>query len=228
MDKKTRDSYAKALADYCDKNSRFDLNKPVSQAYKSLPICLIDCVYSLRSQYNSVTVPIVKRYAQTFLNGDPFSADDTISRFLENVQKCGGVKAFGKDILKSKNKLGGKVAIPKENIVCKIAEYLKALKIETIQDFKFFECQELLSVVLYGVKGMNNAGVNYLFMLAGDSNRCKPDVHIHHAIKDACGQDVSDDECQELFVGAVEILKKKYPSLSVRQLDGIIWGAYRK
>ena len=44
-------------------------------------------------------------------------------------------------------------------------------------------------------------------MLAGDANRCKPDVHIHHCIKDACGCSIPNEECQTLFTDAVSILK---------------------
>ena len=42
------------------------------------------------------------------------------------------------------------------------------------------------------------------------------------AMKYACGQDVSNDECQTFLVEAVKNLKKKDPSLNVRHLDKII------
>ena len=70
---------------------------------------------------------------------------------------------------------------------------------------------------------MGNAGVNYLFMLTGDDNKSKPDVHIHHCMTEACGEDVSDKECQEIIKGASRILKQDYPDLTVRKLDGVIW-----
>lgn len=71
------------------------------------------------------------------------------------------------------------------------------------------------------------AGVNYIFMLAGDPNRCKPDVHIHRCIKDALGYGISNEECQMLFRGTVEILNGTYPRLTVRDLDSIIWQKYQ-
>ena len=63
-------------------------------------------------------------------------------------------------------------------------------------------------------------------MLAGDPNRCKPDVHIHRSIKDAFGFDVSNDDCQIIFSQAVDLLKSKYPNLTVRLLDNIVWEKY--
>ena len=63
------------------------------------------------------------------------------------------------------------------------------------------------------MKGISDAGVNYLFMPAGDPNRVKPDVHIHQSIVDACGRDVSNEECQALFTEAVELLNKTAEAL---------------
>lgn len=219
--------FAQKFADFCVGNQRIDLTQTENYNYPSLPICLIDCVYSLRAKYVVVTSPIVERYKEFVKQQGLDLENDTISKFLENIECTGGIQKFGHEILKSQSKLGGSAKIPKEQVVYKIAEYLRTLKVETMQDFQNFENQELLSVVLFGVRGFKTAGVNYLFMLCGDSDRCKPDTHVHHAIKDACNQDVSDEECQEVFADAVTILRKNYPTLTVRQLDGIIWSAYR-
>ena len=94
-------------------------------------------------------------------------------------------------------------------------------------DFRNFESQELLEIVVHSVNGLGDAGTNYLFMLAGDPNRCKPDVHIHHCIRDACGEDISNDDCQILFTDAATELREDYPKLTVAMLDGIIWRKYQ-
>ena len=60
-----------------------------------------------------------------------------------------------------------------------------------------------------------------------DVDRCKPDVHLHHCIADACGCDVSDEECQILLTDAVKMLNSKYPNMTVRDFDGVIWNKYR-
>jgi len=145
---------------------------------------------------------------------------------INNIDKIGGSAAFADKILKNHQKIGGKGAIPKSEVCYQLARYLKYLHIETIEDFRNFECQELLEIVIRSVKGMGDAGTNYLFMLAGDPGRCKPDVHIHHCVKDACGRDVTNEECQELFTDAVSMLKDRHPGLTVRGLDSIIWNKY--
>lgn len=216
--------FAKQFAQYCE--NTFDLRTQSEYGYRSLSACVLDCVYSLRARYYDVTIPLVKRYAAMFMNGDPHASGDTISMLLRRMDERGH-KAFADDVLINHQKLGGKKQIPKEEVCYQLARYLQALHIETIEDFQNFESQEILEIVIRAVNGLGNAGTNYLFMLAGDPKRCKPDVHIHHCIRDACGCDVSDAECQELFTDAVELLCVKYPGLTVRGLDGIVWRAYQ-
>jgi hypothetical protein len=215
---------ATQFAKYCE--FTFDLSTQSDYGYQSLSVCLLDCVYSLRARYYDVTVPIVQRYANMFMNGDPHGSGDTISILLRRMDDIGHL-AFAERVLINHQKLGGKKHIPKEEVCYQLAKYLRDLHIETIEDFQHFESQEILEIVIRAVNGLGDAGVNYLFMLAGDPNRCKPDVHIHHCIRDACGHDISNEDCQTLFTDAVKILRTQHPNLTVRGLDGIIWRAYQ-
>ena len=213
------------FVEYCEKH--LDLSGSSSYGYQSLSVCIIDCVYSLRTKYYTVTIPLVDRYAAMFMNGNRNASGDTVSKLLANIDCVGGPQEFADTVVKNHQKLGGKNSIPKAEVCYQLAKYLKYLQIETIEDFQKFEYQELLEIVIRAVRGLGDAGANYLFMLAGDSTRCKPDVHIHHCVRDACGSDISNDECQELFTDTVQILSSKYPTLTVRGLDGIIWRKYQ-
>ena len=215
---------ATQFAKYCE--STFDLSTQSDYGYQSLSVCLLDCVYSLRARYYDVTVPIVQRYANMFMNGDLHGSGDTVSMLLQRMDDIGHL-AFAEKVLINHQKLGGKKHIPKEEVCYQLAKYLRDLHIETIEDFQNYESQEILEIVIRAVNGLGDAGVNYLFMLAGDPNRCKPDVHIHHCIRDACGHDISNEDCQTLFTDAVTILRAQHPNLTVRGLDGIIWRAYQ-
>ena len=219
--------YTKKFVKYCEET--FKIEGSEMQAYQSMSICILDCVYSLRTKYYSVTLPIVERYAAKYMNGNVYAPDDNITRFINNIDTVGGPKAFADMVVKNHQQLGGKSHIPKEEVCYQLAKYLQLLHINTIEDFQNFGSQGLLESVIRAVKGMGDAGTNYLFMLAGDSDRCKPDVHIRRCIIDACGVDVSnEEECQELFTDAVSCLQRKYPSLTVRILDGIVWRYYQK
>ncbi len=215
--------YAAKFADFCEKE--FQLNNTVTYDYRSLPICIIDCVYSLRTHYDKVTVSVIERYANYYLNGNIEDSSETISMFLKHFEELQDFSAFA-NIVNNHQKLG-RNSIPKEDVCYQIAKYLSYLHIETIEDFQKFESHEFLEKVLLSVDGIGNAGVNYLFMLAGDPNRCKVDVHINNCIKSACGCELPSHEIQRLFTDTISILKKSYPELTVRTLDGIIWRKYQ-
>lgn len=217
--------FTKVFTEYCRHN--FNLEEDETYHYQSLPICIIDCVYSLRAKYYSVAIPIVNRYAALYMNGNKNYPGDTVSMLIQRMDEIGGPKKFADEVIQNHQKLGGKNNIPKENVCYQLAKYLQYLHIDTLEDFQNFESPELLDIVIRAVAGIGDAGANYLFMLAGDPNRCKPDVHIHQSIKDSCGCDISNEECQILFQETVQCLNEQYPNLTVRRLDGIIWRKYQ-
>jgi len=151
-----------------------------TSGYQSLSACILDCVYSLRAKYFSTTVPVVERYAETYMGNNRFAAGNTVNDFIANIDSV-GTDSFASDILKNKQLSGG---VLKSEVCYQLAKYLRYLHINTMDDFKNFECPELLEIVIHSVKGMGDAGTNYMFMLAGDPNRCKPDVHVHHCIQE--------------------------------------------
>ena len=211
---------------YCKENFNKEIEEFSSNGrYESLPICILDCVYSLRAKYFAITVPVIKRYADKYMAGDIYSSSDTLAEFISRIKEYEDCSIFAHDILRNNQVLSGR---NKTEVCLEIATKLyELLDINTLDDFHQFKKDELLDLVLRSVKGMGDAGVNYLYMLAGDPNRCKPDVHIHRCINDALGHSVSNEECQTLFTETIEILKATYPSLTVRDLDSIIWQKYQ-
>ena len=167
---------------YCLKNFKTELkNVRKIERYQSLPICILDCVYSLRAKYFAVTVPVLQRYADTYMEGNLYAAQDTLSDFIAHIREFADCAAFARDVLKNNQVLSGR---NKAEVCYEIATKLhELLNMDTFDDFRYFEKETLLEIVLRSVKGMGDAGVNYMFMMAGDPNRCKPDVHIHRCIK---------------------------------------------
>ena len=215
--------YAESFAKYCDDNYNLGGIQPIP-SYKSLSICILDCVFSLRAKYFLHTVPVIHRYADKYLYGNIYSESDTITSFIKHIDEYGVVE-FAKTVLKNNQQSGG---VLKTEICYKVAKYLSYIKIETMSDFQNFEDTEFIEKILYSVKGLGNAGVDYLFMMAGDTDRCKVDVHINHCIRDFCQVNLTPNEIQELFKDTVTVLKGKYPTLTVGMLDRVIWDEYQK
>lgn len=211
------------LLNYIKENLELDNREP-HVPYESLPVCILDCVYSLRARYHQVTVPILRRYAEKYMNGNKYAPGYSLSDFISHIDSVGGCQQFSRVVLKNNQKLSGRL---KSEVCYEIARKLKLLNIETMDDFNEFRSIELIEIVLYSVKGIGQAALNYFFMLAGDSERCKPDVHIHRFIFNACGEKVSDLECQNLLSQAVERLNKTHKGITVRELDFIIWDKYQ-
>lgn len=211
------------FANYCLKN--FDLKqKHYANEYYSMSVCLIDCIFSLRAKYFLVTVPVVDRYAKAYMNGDKYSSGDDLTELIKHIDEAGGAEIFAESILKNRQVLSG---LRKSSVMYKLAKKLLSLGINTMNDFKNFKDQILLENTIKSVRGMGDAGTDYLFMLAGSDDRCKPDVHLHRCIVNAIGHDVTNNECQMLMREAVAILKEEFPDLTVKELDGLIWFKYQ-
>ena len=208
---------------YCIDNLDLNENHRITK-YNSISLCIIDCVYSLRTKYE-VTRKIVDRYIEKYLKSDKNTKEDNCKNLLNNINRV-GTDRFANEKLKNNQKFAGRL---KSEICRDLCERLLWLNINSLTEFKKFKNIELLELVISSVKGLGNAAVNYLFMLAGDENRCKPDVHIKRFVKNACNVEfTNENDYQKLFSKAVSDLKKKYSNInSVSVLDGIIWRKYR-
>ena len=209
------------LVEYCKRELDFTKGH-YADPYTSLGPCILDCIYSLRAKYFSVTRPTVMRYAAKYMKGDAIAAGYTVDDFIAHIAASGGAKAFARDVLRNNQCLSGRL---KAEVCLDLAERLSKCGIQTKSDFAEKDKEEM-EATLRAVRGMGNAAINYFFMLTGDPDRCKPDVHIHHCIRDALGFDVTDEECQLLFMGATEVLKTEHPALTVALLDSLVWQKY--
>lgn len=102
--------------------------------------------------------------------------------------------------------------------------------INTLRDFNDYADKVALDKDIKSVRGQSSGiMLKYLYMLAGDENRVKPDRHIVRFIKETCAlQKLTDDDVQAIMVRAVEMLKPEYPNITVRFLDSLIWEAQRQ
>ena len=91
--------FTRKFVEYCKRS--FNLEEYSDDNYQSLSVCIIDCVYSLRAKYYSVTVPIVDRYAANYLNGNRYNPGDTVSMLIQHIEESGGPSQFADKVLKN-------------------------------------------------------------------------------------------------------------------------------
>lgn len=199
-------------------------NTEIPAPYNSLPLIIMDDIFSLRAKYVSVTRPTVERFIEYFLDGNRNVDDYSINNFLNDLDSS-GLNNIAENIIKNKQLTGG---YRKIDVCYNIAKQLNDLSIQTTDDFLNYKNKKLLETTIRSVKGVGVSATNYLFMLMGDFSRIKPDTHIHRCIKDAIGHDIDDNACQELFTKAATELVRKYPFVTPRLLDFLTWTFYSK
>lgn len=210
-----------------------DHDDPFKDFYKSLPICILDAVFSIGVRYTSV-VNVVNRYIGTFdltiSRTQTDATEHTIRDFLANVAKYDTVEDFSRNVLHNMQRTSSRNGILKAEACREIAQVCQKHGINTLRDFNDYADKAVLDKDIKSVRGQSSGiMLKYLYMLAGDENRAKPDRHIVRFIKETCAlQKLTDGDAQVIMARAVEILKPEYPNITVRFLDSLIWEAQRR
>ena len=206
---------------------------PFKDFYKSLPICILDAVFSIGVRYTSV-VNVVNSYIGTFdLTISRTQADateHTIRDFLANVAKYDTIEGFSKNVLHNMQRTSSRSGILKAEACREIALVCQKHGINTLRDFNDYADKVALDKDIKSVRGQSSGiMLKYLYMLAGDENRVKPDRHIVRFIRETCAlPKLTDDDVQAIMVRTVEMLKPEYPNITVRFLDSLIWETQRQ
>jgi len=204
-----------------------------SYYYQSLPLCIIDSVFSIGVRYGQVLNVIETFCRQTGwvryrVHGSAFPAkadQQTVSNLLEvlghhpNPEKSlFHNSGYANPAAKEESR------ILKANLVKQFAAALVAREIDTYEDLKSYPKPECLDCSLCGLPSLKSGVVvRYFRMLAGDDTQVKPDRMILRFLCEALGSSVGTDEAVELVRGASSILEKDFPGMNPRLLDHEIW-----
>ena len=223
-------SDTKMFVEVCEKNLNLLQEDPNLTFYKSLPLCILDAVFSIGVHYSSV-INVEKNYIDFFKLSISRSSEEnehTVADFLKNIDTCTSIEEFASKVLHNSQRTSSQNGILKAEACRLVAEIFKKHNINTLRNFRNCSDKEALDRDILAVPGQGSGiMLKYLYMLAGDSDTCKPDRHVTNFIKGVCPDIISHEEIQELMVSAVETLKEKYPLMTVRLLDFAIW-AYQR
>lgn len=218
----------KKIIDFLEENFELEkLEMPNEYRYQSIPLCVIDAIFSIGAKYTS-TANTVEKYCQKFNLKEirdekeypNIGEQHTITQFIENIRNF-GVDNFAKEI--NKQRTSSRNGILKIEAALQWAEILKSHNIETFQDYlKSFD--ETTEKELRSVKGQaSGISLAYFKMLCGDEKLLKPDRHILRFLKWFSDKDVSAADAQNIISSVVEELSKKYKNINVRTADYQIW-----
>lgn len=205
-----------------------DRKDPNDVFYKSLPICIIDAVFSIGVNYRSVEKSIehfIKYFNLNIAREYPIGQEYTIEDFINHINAFSSFQEAADKCFNNHQRTSTHKGILKAEACYLVAKVCQKRGINTLDDFRTYPNKAELDNDICNVKGQGSGiMLKYLYMLAGDSHTIKPDRHLLNFIKKGLGVvSVSHNEAQTIIEETVKLLKPNYPKLTERFLDVIIW-----
>jgi hypothetical protein len=221
---------------YCIENLDLEQEDNFETYFASVPICVINSIYSINTKYQAV-LNVIENFCNHFKYVDthpikgqvPFSKEQvTVTEVLQNLKKYSYQEA-AETIFCNRQRTSTKNGILKAEACFKFLELLHKFKVETFQDISKILNNEDFEESIKKIPGQRSGiSLKYFFMLTGSSDLIKPDRMIHGFIKEAIGKQVDSESALRLIKHSVSELRKKgFPKLTIRQLDNIIWNYQR-
>ena len=217
------------LANICKALFNLDsLQLSQSYYYASLPLCIIDSVFSIGVRYTS-TQNVVNRYCKYYSlpvynrNRNEAKQMHTVSELVENIEKI-GIQDSASTIFNNKQRTSSKNGILKAEAVYQFAKILKKYGIESFVDLMHSDDLLAIEREVRTIPGQTSGlSWRYFLMLAGDDNLAKPDRHILRFMHKHLGITPTLHEAQMILEDTVKILHNEYSNITVRLLDYTIW-----
>lgn len=182
-------------------------------SYPSLSLCAVDAVFSINTKYEAVKNVIGRIEKLAYLNSLNSFSQWLSNNSVENLNK----NYFNNQIVAGRLK----IEILKDFIKVLIDHNFLEKK-----DFENFITNEKIDQDLDYIRGIGDTTISYFFMLAGDKNKIKPDRHIKKFISDRLKIPLNTID-NKRAIRELELilpdLQKKYPNLTLRDLDHLIW-----
>jgi hypothetical protein len=225
----------KAVIKFC--KAKLDLaNAKLSDeyGYQSLPLCVIDAVFSIGVNYTS-TRNTVSRFckhigiSETSRVRPPDIADQlSITEFIKLYDQY-GVERMATIVYQNLQRTSTRNGILKSDAVLRFSRTLLQFEANYFQDVnKVFGNPGFESAITKLPGQRSGLSLRYFYMLAGSDDYIKPDRMITRFIHSAIGRSPSIEESHRIIIGVCEILAQEYPHLTPRALDHLIWNYQRE
>jgi len=227
------------LADYCERVLDLSCAKLGDEYYyQSLPLCVIDAVYSVGAKYEGTQRTVVD-YCKYFGlrrirpnrtgNPPPVEHQQSVEQFLQTMVKY-SIKRITEEIFNNRQRTSTISGILKSEAVIRFAEVLKRYNIDYFQDVPKVITNEGFKREILSIPGQTrNVSLNYFFMLSGSDDFIKADRMIIDFVKDGANRISDAKEALSMLTQTYHhILKPKYHNLTPRLLDHVIWSHQRQ
>ena len=195
--------------------------------YASLPLCVIDAVFSIGVKYASTKkVPPRWAAAQTPpwpVHREGATKEHSISEFLAAAERF-SCQELAADIFENSQRTSSKNGILKAQAVRLFASALRKAGIERFADCEEETKLELAEAYVRDVKGQSSGiSFDYFRILVGHET-VKADRMVCRFVARAAGfEHVAPTLAKRAVIDATAILKPTFPHLTTRLLDYMIW-----
>lgn len=199
--------------------------------YKSLPLCIIDAVFSIGVKYTSVMKAeenFISYFKLNIPRTYPVKSEYTVNDFISHMDSIGSFEKAATYVFKNSQRTSSRKGILKAEACYLVAKVFQKHNINTLNKFNNYTNKLALDADILKVKGQRSGiMLKYLYMLAGDYNLIKPDRHMVRFINKEfpnLTMDVKDHAAiKNIIEQTVLVLSAKYPNLTPRFLDYLIW-----
>ncbi len=222
---------AHRLADYILETGLTPLPLPEEFFYASLPLCVIDAVFSIGVTYTSTANTVARFCARQGWvkslapDGPRQTGAHTISEFLSLFDDL-TPQQMANDLFGNRQRTSSRSGILKAEAVQRFAKALQANGIDDfgdMTDIRLAAAEALIREIPGQGSGIS---FDYFRMLAGDDSRIKPDRMVQRFIAKAINakpEQVTSDIARTTLQNAIPLLAEQGIAWPPRQLDYSIW-----
>jgi hypothetical protein len=202
--------------------------------YHSLPLCVIDAVFSIGVRYRNAQKaveswcasqkPVWPIYAQSNV------ARSTIGDMIEASSGLDGASLTDRFFGGNRQRTSPRSGILKADAVLRFAAALRHVGVDDFTDIRDETCALRAEQAVRNIPGQGSGlSFRYFMMLAGNEAFVKPDRMICRFVANAVGRDdVLPSQAQVAVVEACAKLIYEFPNLTPRLLDYLIWDHQRQ
>ena len=201
------------------------------RGWPHLGLVIVDAVFSLQADYDTVVVPILQKYCDAApdldwgraLSSDGLEHDaQRLIDFLEPISLAERSKILNRQI--GPGTAGkGRTPYRKAQIVVDVARTLVASGVLSRADFIATATRDSgLEWSVRRVPGVGFACWKYMLNLSG-VEASKPDTMVLRWLGDVIGVAPSQKAGTALLEEATRHLQEKWPDLTIRQVDHLVW-----
>ncbi len=225
------------LANYCrDHLPLQDATLSDEYYYKSLPLCVIDAVYSIGIRYTTtrnVVINFCNELNITRLrnHGEPHPPIDEqlCIQSLLNLYEENGVDEMTERYFDCRNRTSARNGILKSEAVFRFSRVLNDYGVNYFQNVPAVINNEAFENSIMDIPGQKSGlSLRYFYMLSGEDNFIKADRMITRFIDSAIGRVLNPDEATSCIMQTHELLLNDFPELTPRELDHEIWKYQKK